>query len=107
MPTLTLDGLDLAALLCSRVCHDVISPVGAIVNGLVAHGGYRAFGATFAVFSDYCKPAMRLAALMGAGTLTLFLWGCGQKGPLMLPSSAPSTAPAATPAVSAASGALR
>ncbi len=34
MPTLALDGLDLAALLCSRVCHDVISPVGAIVNGL-------------------------------------------------------------------------
>lgn len=34
MPILTLDGLDLAALLCSRVCHDVISPVGAIVNGL-------------------------------------------------------------------------
>lgn len=31
---LTLDSLDLAALLCSRVCHDVISPVGAIVNGL-------------------------------------------------------------------------
>jgi histidine phosphotransferase ChpT len=36
-PTMTmihLDSLDLAALLCSRVCHDVISPVGAIVNGL-------------------------------------------------------------------------
>ena len=32
--TVTLEGLDLAALLCSRVCHDVISPVGAIVNGL-------------------------------------------------------------------------
>jgi histidine phosphotransferase ChpT len=31
---ITLDSLDLAALLCSRVCHDVISPVGAIVNGL-------------------------------------------------------------------------
>ena len=30
----TLDALDLSALLCSRVCHDVISPVGAIVNGL-------------------------------------------------------------------------
>lgn len=29
-----LEGMDLAALLCSRVCHDVISPVGAIVNGL-------------------------------------------------------------------------
>src|SRR5882757_11006241 len=30
----TLDALDLAALLCSRVCHDLISPTGAIVNGL-------------------------------------------------------------------------
>ncbi|HYF54102.1 MAG TPA: histidine phosphotransferase family protein [Salinarimonas sp.] len=34
MVAVTLDSLDLAALLCSRVCHDVISPVGAIVNGL-------------------------------------------------------------------------
>ena len=34
MPQVALDALDLAALLCSRVCHDVISPVGAIVNGL-------------------------------------------------------------------------
>ena len=34
MPSVTLDSLELAALLCSRVCHDVISPVGAIVNGL-------------------------------------------------------------------------
>lgn len=34
MAKLDLDSLDLAALLCSRVCHDVISPVGAIVNGL-------------------------------------------------------------------------
>lgn len=33
-PNLTLNGADLAALLCSRVCHDVISPVGAINNGL-------------------------------------------------------------------------
>ena len=32
--TISLESLDLAALLCSRVCHDVISPVGAIVNGL-------------------------------------------------------------------------
>ncbi len=32
--TLKVSPLDLAALLCSRVCHDVISPVGAIVNGL-------------------------------------------------------------------------
>ena len=34
MTLFALDPLDLAALLCSRVCHDVISPVGAIVNGL-------------------------------------------------------------------------
>lgn len=34
MAAVTLDSLDLAALVCSRVCHDVISPVGAIVNGL-------------------------------------------------------------------------
>jgi len=34
MPMVTLEPLELAALLCSRVCHDVISPVGAIVNGL-------------------------------------------------------------------------
>jgi histidine phosphotransferase ChpT len=32
--TMTLDALDLAALLCSRLCHDLISPVGAVVNGL-------------------------------------------------------------------------
>ena len=34
MSAVTLDSLDLAALLCSRVCHDLISPAGAIVNGL-------------------------------------------------------------------------
>ncbi|MFL5258369.1 MAG: histidine phosphotransferase, partial [Hyphomicrobiales bacterium] len=32
--TMMLNDIDLAALLCSRVCHDVISPVGAITNGL-------------------------------------------------------------------------
>ncbi len=34
MTAISLDPLDLASLLCSRVCHDVISPVGAIINGL-------------------------------------------------------------------------
>jgi histidine phosphotransferase ChpT len=34
MTTFALEGLDLASLACSRVCHDVISPVGAIINGL-------------------------------------------------------------------------
>ena len=34
-PNLTLAGPDLAALLCSRVCHDVISPVGAIIGAII------------------------------------------------------------------------
>jgi transketolase len=37
--------------------------MGAILNGLAAHGGIRPFGATFFVFSDYMRPAIRLAAL--------------------------------------------
>ncbi len=39
--------------------------MGAILNGLAAHGGTIPFGATFLVFSDYMRPPMRLAALMG------------------------------------------
>lgn len=38
--------------------------MGAIINGLILHGGFRAFGATFYVFSDYFRPAIRLAAIM-------------------------------------------
>ena len=43
-----------------------------VVNGIVAHGGFRAFGATFFVFSDYCRPAIRLAALMELPSLFVF-----------------------------------
>jgi len=50
MTTLALEAMDLAALLCSRVCHDVISPVGAIVNGLE-------------VLEDEDDPAMREVAI--------------------------------------------
>src|SRR5215204_1914348 len=50
MTTVTLDTLDLVALLCFRMCHDVISPVGAIVNGLE-------------VLEDETEPAMRDFAL--------------------------------------------
>src|SRR5471030_2767730 len=50
MTNFVLDGMDLAALLCSRVCHDVISPVGAIVNGLE-------------VLEDDSDPSMRDVAL--------------------------------------------
>jgi transketolase len=38
--------------------------MGAILNGLSLHGGFRVFGATFMVFADYFRPAIRLAALM-------------------------------------------
>lgn len=38
--------------------------MGAIMNGIALHGGTRVYGATFLVFSDYMRPAVRLAALM-------------------------------------------
>lgn len=44
----------------------------AIVNGMAAYGGLKPFGATFFVFSDYCKPALRLAALMGLPSMFVF-----------------------------------
>jgi len=39
--------------------------MGAIMNGMALHGGLKVFGGTFFVFSDYLRPAIRLAALMG------------------------------------------
>src|SRR6266567_799535 len=57
----TLDALDLAALLCSRVCHDLISPTGAIVNGLeVLEDGADAETKTFAL--DLIKKSARTAS---------------------------------------------
>jgi transketolase len=46
--------------------------MGAIMNGLAAHGGIIPFGATFLVFSDYLRPSIRLAALMGLQTIYVF-----------------------------------
>ncbi|MEO8306387.1 MAG: transketolase [Betaproteobacteria bacterium] len=46
--------------------------MGAILNGLAAHGGTVPFGATFLVFSDYMRPAIRLAALMGLHVIYVF-----------------------------------
>ena len=46
--------------------------MSAIVNGMAADGYLRPFGATFFVFSDYCKPAIRLAALMGLPSIYVF-----------------------------------
>ncbi len=58
----TLDALDLAALLCSRVCHDLISPAGAIVNGLevLEDAGSDAETREFAL--DLIKKSARTAS---------------------------------------------
>lgn len=62
--------------------------MGAIVNGIALHGLTRPYGGTFLVFSDYMRPAVRLAALMGA--LSTFVWthdsiGLGEDGPTHQP----------------------
>jgi transketolase len=44
----------------------------AMVNGMAAHGGLIPFGSTFFMFSDYCRSAMRMAALMGLHSLFIF-----------------------------------
>ena len=62
--------------------------MGSILNGIALHGLTRAFGGTFAVFSDYMRPAVRLAALMNIPTT--FVWthdsiGVGEDGPTHQP----------------------
>jgi transketolase len=62
--------------------------MGAILNGIALHGLTRAFGGTFAVFSDYMRPAVRLAALMNIPST--FVWthdsiGVGEDGPTHQP----------------------
>jgi transketolase len=61
--------------------------MGAITNGLTLHG-LRAYGATFLIFSDYMKPAMRLAALMRIPSIFVFTHdsvGLGEDGPTHQP----------------------
>ncbi len=56
----------------------------AAVNGIAVHGGLRPFGSTFFVFSDYAKPALRIAAIMKANSLFVFTHdsiGLGEDGP--------------------------
>ena len=60
----------------------------AMVNGMAAHGGLIPFGSTFFVFSDYCRPALRLGALMGVHSLFVFTHdsvGLGEDGPTHQP----------------------
>jgi transketolase len=61
--------------------------MGAIVNGMVLHG-FRAFGSTFLIFSDYMKGAMRLSAVMGIPSVWVFTHdsiGLGEDGPTHQP----------------------
>ncbi|MFD6165345.1 transketolase [Oerskovia sp. NPDC060287] len=62
--------------------------MGSILNGIVLHGGTRAYGGTFLTFSDYMRPAVRLAALMEIPST--FVWthdsiGLGEDGPTHQP----------------------
>ena len=58
--------------------------MGAILNGMAAHGGILPFGATFLIFSDYMRPSIRLAALMGLHVIYVFTHdsiALGEDGP--------------------------
>jgi transketolase len=60
----------------------------AALNGIFLHGGFAPNGATFLVFTDYARPAMRLAALMGTGVnyvMTHDSIGLGEDGPTHQP----------------------
>jgi transketolase len=73
-----------------RVLHFGIREhaMGSIMNGITLHGGTRVYGGTFLVFSDYMRPAVRLAALMQLPTI--YVWthdsiGLGEDGPTHQP----------------------
>lgn len=58
------------------------------VNGMAIHGGVLPVGSTFLVFADYCRPSLRLAALMGIRTIQVFTHdsiGVGEDGPTHQP----------------------
>ena len=62
--------------------------MGSIINGISLHGLSRSFGGTFAVFSDYMRPSVRLAAIMDIPSI--FIWthdsiGVGEDGPTHQP----------------------
>ncbi|CAN5496464.1 transketolase [soil metagenome] len=62
--------------------------MAAILNGLALHGGFRPVGSTFLIFSDYARPALRLAALMGQPVVhvyTHYSIGLGEDGPTHQP----------------------
>jgi len=62
--------------------------MGAAVNGMALHGGVIPFGGTFLIFSDYCRPAIRIAALSEIPSIFVFTHdsiGLGEDGPTHQP----------------------
>ena len=62
--------------------------MGAVMNGMVLHGGIRPFGGTFLIFSDYLRPSLRLACLMGLPVVYVMTHdsiGLGEDGPTHQP----------------------
>ena len=62
--------------------------MGAMLNGMILHGGFRPYGSTFLVFSDYMRPSMRLAALMKQPVIYVFTHDSifvGEDGPTHQP----------------------
>jgi transketolase len=62
--------------------------MGAAVNGMALHGGLIPYGSTFLIFSDYMRPAVRLSALAGLGTIWVYTHdsvGLGEDGPTHQP----------------------
>jgi transketolase len=62
--------------------------MAAAMNGMALHGGVIPYGGTFLVFSDYCRPSIRLAALMGIRTIFVMTHdsiGVGEDGPTHQP----------------------
>src|SRR5690606_36291061 len=62
--------------------------MGAILNGMQLHGGFRVFGSTFLVFADYMRPTIRLAGLMKQPVLFIFTHDSvyvGEDGPTHQP----------------------
>ncbi|MFX8688996.1 transketolase, partial [Acinetobacter baumannii] len=60
----------------------------AAVNGMNLHGGVQAYGGTFFVFCDYCRPSLRLASIMHCPTIGVFTHdsvGLGEDGPTHQP----------------------
>ena len=62
--------------------------MAAVMNGLALYGGLIPYGGTFLIFSDYCKPSIRLSALMGLKVIYIFSHdsiGLGEDGPTHQP----------------------